>query len=191
MTTESGRAAGRASLEDFRVGAFLVRPRLNRVAEGGRVVQVQPKIMDVLVKLAARPGEVVTKEELFETVWAGTHVSEHVLSRAISELRKIFGDRPRKSLYIETIPKTGYRLVAPVRRADEPSITAAEGRTEEAPRPAASDAAESAFTNPRASRTNFRVGMAALSCATVIVVFVLLILFVTRDASHVHMHLHR
>src|SRR5918997_2633188 len=109
------RAEGSSARAEFRVGAFLVRPRLNRVvAPGGRVVQVQPKIMEVLLLLAGRAGEVVTREELFETVWAGTHVSEHVLARAISTLRKIFGDDRARPRFIETIPKTGYRLVAPV-----------------------------------------------------------------------------
>ncbi|HEX7174892.1 MAG TPA: winged helix-turn-helix domain-containing protein, partial [Pyrinomonadaceae bacterium] len=104
---------------DFRVEGRLVQTRLNRVvsADGGKVVQVQPKIMDVLVRLAERPGEVVTREELFSTVWAGTHVTEHVLARAISELRKVFDDSAQKPRVIETIPKVGYRLIASVTAA--------------------------------------------------------------------------
>ncbi|HZB46211.1 MAG TPA: transcriptional regulator, partial [Pyrinomonadaceae bacterium] len=95
---------------DFRVGDWLVQPRLNRVSQGATVVHVQPKIMDVLVLLAGRPGEVVTREQLFRTVWAGTHVTEHALARSISELRKIFRDSPRHPRVVETIPKIGYRL---------------------------------------------------------------------------------
>ena len=70
--------------------------------------------MDVLRCLAANAGEVVTREELFSIVWEGTIVSDDVLTRSISELRKVFGDDPRRSEVIETIPKTGYRLIAPV-----------------------------------------------------------------------------
>lgn len=206
MEKNSERAV-RAARAEFRVGEFLVRPRLNRVVAGdGRVVQVQPKIMDVLVLLAGRPGEVVTREELFETVWAGTHVSEHVLARAISELRKIFGDRPRSSRFIETIPKTGYRLVAEVSRADgnevardgrEAARDREDARRPEAEAPARPDAATHA--RPAAvpshafaaalgpTRTNFWVGMAALSCAALLVVFVI-ILIVTREAGHAHLH---
>ena len=100
---------------DFRVAdEWLVQPSLNRISGRGKVVQLQPKIMDVLCVLAERPGELVTRERLFETVWEGTHVTEHVLARSISELRRAFGDTPKRPKVIETIPKAGYRLIAHV-----------------------------------------------------------------------------
>lgn len=77
-------------------------------------MRVEPKVMGVLVALSRRPGQLVTREELFEEVWTGTVVTEDVLTRSISELRKVFGDDPKSPRYIETIPKTGYRLVAPL-----------------------------------------------------------------------------
>lgn len=200
-----GERAGRAARGEFRVGAFLVRPQLKRVvAPTGRVVQVQPKIMDVLVVLAERAGEVVTREELFASVWAGTHVTEHVLARAISALRKIFGDRPQRARFIETIPKTGYRLIASVTRDDDDEETRerADARRTEAEaeaqsrRPAATNATpEAAPAHAFASRlgltrTNFWLGMAALSCAAALVVLVLVVFLVTRDAGHLHLHPH-
>jgi dipeptidyl aminopeptidase/acylaminoacyl peptidase len=57
----------------------------------------------------------VTKERLLQTVWADTFVGDEVLARAISELRRVLGDDPKAPRFIQTIPKGGYRLIAPVR----------------------------------------------------------------------------
>ena len=69
-----------------------MRPALNRVETPDGTVSLEPKVMRVLLALARRPGEVVTKEELFRDVWDGAFVTEDVLTRAIGELRRLFGD---------------------------------------------------------------------------------------------------
>ncbi|MFL6260824.1 MAG: winged helix-turn-helix domain-containing tetratricopeptide repeat protein [Thermoanaerobaculia bacterium] len=79
-----------------------------------RSVRLEPRVMDVLVYLAAEPGEVVSKEDLLEAVWEGAYVEEGVLSQAIHSLRKALGDDARQPRFIQTIPKRGYRLVASV-----------------------------------------------------------------------------
>ena len=99
---------------EFSVGDWLVAPRGNRMAGPEGEVRLEPKVMQVLECLAAKPGRTVTKEEFMEEVWTGTIVSDDVLARCISELRKVFGDNPRSPDYIETIRKSGYRLIAPV-----------------------------------------------------------------------------
>src|SRR6185295_12549384 len=100
----------------FRIGDRLVDPSLNRVTQGDRTVQVEPKIMHVLVTLAERPGEVVTRDELMTRVWNGVFVTDDVLHRAIRELRRLFDDDSEQSRVIETIRKRGYRLIAAVDR---------------------------------------------------------------------------
>lgn len=70
--------------------------------------------MQVLVALASQPGEVVTRETLLAKVWAGTYSGEVSLTRCVSQLRSIFSDERTNPQFIETIPKTGYRLIAPV-----------------------------------------------------------------------------
>ena len=70
--------------------------------------------MQVLVLLATHAGQVVAKERLIQTVWPDTFVTDDVLTRAISELRRVFGDAAKESRFIETIPKSGYRLIARV-----------------------------------------------------------------------------
>jgi adenylate cyclase len=64
---------------DFRLGQWMVCPKLNTVQADGRSVRLEPKFMQVLVCLAARPGEVVSKEELIGSVWKDTFVTDDVL----------------------------------------------------------------------------------------------------------------
>ena len=103
---------------DFRIGRWTVEPKLNSISGDGRASRVEPKVMQVLERLAQHPHEVVTKEQLLSAVWPGTFVTEDVLTRAISELRKVFGDNSRQSQVIQTIPKSGYRLIAPLERTE-------------------------------------------------------------------------
>ena len=106
------------SKEDFCVGAWKVRPSLNRIIRDNKEIQVEPRIMRVLVCLAHQQGEVVSRETLLDAVWPGVVVSDDPLNRAISELRKYFSDDPKNPSYIETIRKVGYRLIAPVNFQD-------------------------------------------------------------------------
>jgi TolB-like protein/DNA-binding winged helix-turn-helix (wHTH) protein len=100
----------------FMVGEWTVLPELNSLECDGRTVHLEPKVMQVLVTLAEHPGHVASKEHIFHRVWPDTFVSDEVLTRSVSELRKVFEDNPQKPKYIQTIPKGGYRLVAPVVR---------------------------------------------------------------------------
>jgi TolB-like protein/DNA-binding winged helix-turn-helix (wHTH) protein/Flp pilus assembly protein TadD len=102
---------------DFRLGDWLVTPKLNTLSSNGKVVHVEPKVMQVLLCLA-ETGDVVSKQTLMRTVWADTFVTDDVLTRSISELRKVFADDPKNPQYIQTIPKSGYRLIAAVSAVD-------------------------------------------------------------------------
>ncbi|HKA36962.1 MAG TPA: winged helix-turn-helix domain-containing protein [Thermoanaerobaculia bacterium] len=104
---------------DFRIGDRLVQPSLNRIRTPTQTFQLEPKIMRVLRCLAERPGEVVPKERLFADVWPGTFVSEDVLTRAIAELRRVFDDSAAAPRVIETIRKSGYRLLLSPQPAGE------------------------------------------------------------------------
>jgi adenylate cyclase len=102
---------------DFRVGCWLVAPSLNSISCKGTTVRLEPKVMEVLVCLAQHAGETLPKETLFQTVWPDTFVTDDVLTHSISDLRRAFEDDPREPHIIQTIPKRGYRLVAPVSTA--------------------------------------------------------------------------
>lgn len=97
----------------FRLGEWRVDPWSGEITRNGEVQRLEPKVMEVLVLLARHAGQVVSKEELLAEVWRDTFVTEDALWRCIGNLRKAFGDDPREPRYIETLPRRGYRLVAP------------------------------------------------------------------------------
>lgn len=115
--------AGRTMDGEFRIGSWLVRPSLNLISQNGTTVHLEPKVMEVLVCLAKRPGEPVTREELTQTVWPDTFVTDDALKRCIGELRRVFEDDARQPRIIETIPKRGYRLLVQVEEV-EPATSA-------------------------------------------------------------------
>ncbi|MDN5864329.1 MAG: winged helix-turn-helix domain-containing protein [Gammaproteobacteria bacterium] len=98
----------------FRLYDRTVVPARNRIAGGGEDVRVEPRTMAVLVCLTEHAGEVVTREFLDEHVWGRSVVTDHALTNCISELRSRLGDTRAEPRFIETVPKRGYRLIAPV-----------------------------------------------------------------------------
>ena len=99
---------------DFQLGDWLVQPSLRQISGPSGTFRLEPKVMEVLVYLAQRPGQMVSKDEILETVWKDTFVADGALFRHVSELRRILGDDSKVPRYIQTLPKKGYRLVAPV-----------------------------------------------------------------------------
>lgn len=105
-------------MEPFLVGSWVVRPDEGTLSRGEVRKRLQPKVMQVLQCLAGRPGEVIGRESLLHAVWGDRVVSDEPLTRCIGELRSAFEDSAATSEYIETLPKRGYRLLAPVVPAD-------------------------------------------------------------------------
>ena len=103
-----------SAAQPLRIGDWLVEPSLNRLVRGAEVVHLEPKAIEVLVFLARRPGEVVSRETLLEAVWPGLVVGDSALTQPVVKLRKALGEDPKSPAYIETIAKRGYRLIAPV-----------------------------------------------------------------------------
>lgn len=94
------------------------------LSRDGHEIRVTPKSLSLLQVLAARAGEIVTKDELFGSVWPDTVVTESALSSCIRELRRALEDDARRPSYIETVHRRGYRLLTPCRpEAAEPAGT--------------------------------------------------------------------
>jgi DNA-binding winged helix-turn-helix (wHTH) protein len=107
----------------FQIGDWKVDPMSCRLVSDGVEVSLEPKVMDLLVYLAARHGRVASRTEILDGVWSSRFVVESVLTRAISLLRRGLGDDARSPTYIETIPRRGYRVIAPVRRLEPGDAT--------------------------------------------------------------------
>jgi TolB-like protein/DNA-binding winged helix-turn-helix (wHTH) protein/Tfp pilus assembly protein PilF len=107
----------------------------------GERVPVAPKGFDVLVYLVEHAGRVVTQDDVLGAVWPETYVNPDVLRKYILEIRKALGDRPNNPEFIETLPKRGYRFIAPVmdesvaEPPDVPTLHATEGTIEPATAP--------------------------------------------------------
>jgi len=136
---------GHERREAFYVDDWLVDPRTDRVSRDQHEVKLEPRVMDLLLYMASRPGEVVTREELEAAVWAGMIVGYDSLTSAMIKLRKAFDDDSRNPKIIETVSKRGYRLIAPVKAA--PAVTEPQD-TESAPAVTEPQDTESAPATP-------------------------------------------
>lgn len=117
---------GTAAPVAIQVGEWRATLTTGRLDRGGEARQVEPKVMDLLFLLASRPGEVFSRAEVVAGLWPDVLVGNDSLARSVSRLRKALDDDPRAPQYIETIPKRGYRLIAPV---SEPAAPEGTGRT--------------------------------------------------------------
>jgi DNA-binding winged helix-turn-helix (wHTH) protein/tetratricopeptide (TPR) repeat protein len=102
----------------YRFGDYEVDPASFRLLHGGRVVPLAPRIIDLLLFLVARPSVLVSKEDLFKTLWPDVAVTDNALTQAVSELRQALGDDPANPAYVQTVARRGYRFIAPVSRGD-------------------------------------------------------------------------
>ena len=100
---------------DFLMGKWQVFPDDCHVTDGNHKVKLEPKAMDLLVVLAQAQSQLVSREDIFSSVWKNQIIADHVLYNLIANLRKILEDDPHKPKYIITAPKKGYRLGQAVR----------------------------------------------------------------------------
>src|SRR5687768_14317011 len=99
----------------YEFGPYVMDPRSRILLKDGATVRLTPKAFDTLLVLVQHAPQVVAKEQLLKEVWPDIFVEEGSLSHNIHGLRKVLGDGSSEPRYIETIPKRGYRFVAPVK----------------------------------------------------------------------------
>ncbi|MCB9377900.1 MAG: PQQ-binding-like beta-propeller repeat protein [Holophagales bacterium] len=111
----------RADGEPFRLADREVRPRLHEIVGPTGIERLNPRAMAVLLALARRADGFASKRELLDEVWTDLFVTEEVLTTAIWELRRAFGDDARAPRFIRTLPRRGYRLLPPVEAIEAPA----------------------------------------------------------------------
>src|SRR5579864_5414406 len=99
----------------YEFGKFRCDPREHLLLCDGKPVSLSPKSFDILLALIRSNGQLLMKDELMQQVWPDSFVEEAKLTFNISALRKVLGETPSGQQYIETVPKRGYRFVAPVK----------------------------------------------------------------------------
>ena len=105
----------------YRFGPFVVDGGAYRLLRDGVNIPLSPKIIDLLLFLAARPSVLVSKDDLFRALWPDVAVTDNALTQAVSELRQALGDDPANPKYVQTVARRGYRFISPV----EPIVSAA------------------------------------------------------------------
>ena len=117
----------------YHFGHFVLHPEERRLTEGARTVELSGRYLDALVLLVTEDGRLVTKARFLDQVWKGVPVTDEALTQCVRSLRKALGDEAGRPRFIETVPRHGYRFIAPVRREevsspDAPIISATPGR---------------------------------------------------------------
>src|ERR1051325_702282 len=107
--------------DSYKFGPYRLDAAERVLIRDGEPVILPPKDLETLLVLVERAGHIVEKEELLEKVWPGVFIEEGNLSRRIFNLRQVLGDSEDGRKYIETIPRRGYRFVAPVKEDGEPA----------------------------------------------------------------------
>jgi len=108
---------------------FRLEPGRRRLLRGGESVPLTPKAFDTLLVLVESRDRVLEKEEALRRLWPDVHVEESSLAQNVFALRKALGDSPDGARFIETVPRRGYRFIAPVResRGSAPGPPASNG----------------------------------------------------------------
>lgn len=101
-------------MRGFEMGPWTVLPDRGLLRGGEEEKHLEPLVMEVLVALAVRQGEVVSNDQLADAAWGGRAVMDDPIIRCISLLRRELGDNARAPDYIENIPRRGYRLKMPI-----------------------------------------------------------------------------
>ena len=125
-------AVDRQRLPCLTFGPFAFDAHTRLLSRDGREVALPPRVLGVLELLLHRAGDVVSRQELIDTVWKDAFVTDTSLAEAVSVLRQALGDEPQSPTYIQTLHRRGYRFVAPV-SADRPTIGQAGAARAEAP----------------------------------------------------------
>ena len=136
----------------YEFGDFRLDARQRRLSHrDGTPVALTPRLVDALLYLVERPGQLLDKNELMDALWPGLVVEENNLSQAISALRRALGDESQDSRYIQTVPRRGFRFVAevrPVRDAGASDAALPGAASPASPTDPTQDSAEAATGSP-------------------------------------------
>lgn len=106
--------------QELAIGRWRVVPESGELRDGANTRRIEPKVMQLLTLLADRSPAVVSKDEIIEALWPDTVVGDDALARCLLKLRRALGDDAKQPEFIETLPRRGYRMLAPIERIDAP-----------------------------------------------------------------------
>jgi TolB-like protein/DNA-binding winged helix-turn-helix (wHTH) protein/Tfp pilus assembly protein PilF len=142
----------------YRFGLFEVDGRTGELSKQGRPIKLRGRPFDILLLLLSRRGDLITREELRQQLWpADTFVDfDHGVNSAMNRLREALGDSAENPRFIETLPKRGYRFIAPIDSIERPRVSRQSGSLDGVDRAAVDlqEAAPPSKPEPSASSTS-------------------------------------
>ena len=117
----------KANPDSLKIGEWEFHVRSHELSRNGKTTRMEPRVAGLLLYLAKHTGETASRTALLEALWPGMVVSDEALTNAVKKLRRAFEDDRANPQVIETIPKTGYRLLLPVQTQEQEPVTSAPG----------------------------------------------------------------
>lgn len=168
----------------LRVGAWRVNPSTGEISRNGETARLEARTMRLLMCLAGRPGEVVSIDELLDEVWSGVVVSQDSVYRAVASLRRLLGDDPKQPTYIATVPRLGYRMLAPVSLWVDESASSSSSNLHANPSPSsAASVSTAAVAMDKRSKSQLRSPIFWAAGAVLCLVLGAVFLFHDREAN--------
>ena len=114
----------------FRFEGFSLDPGDRQLKRDGAPVELNSRYLDALILLVREQGSLISKDRFLDEVWRGVPVTDEALTQCVKTLRRQLGDEAARPRFIETIPKHGYRFIAPVERVDGADDTPSSSRAD-------------------------------------------------------------
>ena len=129
----------------YRFDPFVLDGRAYRLMRGETPLELPPKVLDLLFLLAAKPGALLTKEDIFDALWPGVSVTDNAITQVVSDLSQALGDTPASPAFVQTVTRRGYRFIGRDTLIDAGS----QGVAAPEPHAGAPDATPSAGSGPK------------------------------------------
>lgn len=98
----------------IQLGEIILNEQLSLIIVDGKELPLDPKLLDLLLLFCRQADRIISRQEILDSVWAGSVVTDNAVNKLVANLRKELGDDPKNPKYIQTVPKRGYRLICPV-----------------------------------------------------------------------------
>lgn len=98
----------------IQLGDFTIDEKQSQLLHQGDVVAIEPKLFDLLLLFISKPNAIITRQEILETLWPNSLITDNAINKQVANLRKVLGDSAKSPRYLETVPKRGYRLICAV-----------------------------------------------------------------------------
>jgi|GEM_PF-288797 len=95
-------------------GEFTLDEKQARLLCQAKEIVIEPKLFELLVLFVNKPNTIISRQDILDSLWAGSLVTDNAINKLVANLRKVLADEPKNPRYIQTVPKRGYRLICEV-----------------------------------------------------------------------------